>query len=97
MKHVQVIYNNAAFLAGKFGAEVAKTDDIKVACLSHPSRVTADDMKGVPPSLSLFFFFWGTSLVLLISFAKLSWPEPQRSNAQLRSLELRMTRRRHLN
>lgn len=44
------------FLAGKFGAEVAKTDDIKVACLSHPSRVTADDMKGVPPSLSLFFF-----------------------------------------
>lgn len=55
MKHVQVIYNNAAFLAGKFGAEVAKTDDIKVACLSHPSRVTADDMKGVPPSVSLFF------------------------------------------
>ena len=43
------------FLAGKFGAEVAKTDDIKVVCLSHPSTVTADDMKGVPPSVSLFF------------------------------------------
>ena len=57
MKHVQVIYNNAAFLAGKFGAEVAKTDDIKVVCLSHPSTVTADDMKGVLPSVSLFFLW----------------------------------------
>ncbi|XP_066325661.1 endo-1,3;1,4-beta-D-glucanase-like [Miscanthus floridulus] len=32
---------------GKFGAEIAKTDDIKVVCLSHPSTVTAEDMKEV--------------------------------------------------
>jgi hypothetical protein len=35
-------------LLGKFGAEIAKTNDIKVVCLSHPSTVTAEDMKGVP-------------------------------------------------
>jgi hypothetical protein len=35
-------------LPGKFGAEIAQTDDIKVVCLSHPATVTAEDMKGVP-------------------------------------------------
>jgi hypothetical protein len=51
-------------LAGKFGAAVAKTEDIKVVCLSHPATVTADDMKGVPFSL---FFLFSVKLILSIS------------------------------
>ncbi|GJN36616.1 hypothetical protein PR202_gb25493 [Eleusine coracana subsp. coracana] len=31
---------------GKFAVEMAKTDDIKVVCLSHPAYVAVDDMKG---------------------------------------------------
>jgi hypothetical protein len=50
-------------LAGKFGVAVAKTEDIKVVCLSHPATVTADDMKGVPFSLFLF----SVKLILSIS------------------------------
>ncbi|GJN36615.1 hypothetical protein PR202_gb25491 [Eleusine coracana subsp. coracana] len=44
---VTELLRNQNSMTSKFAAEVAKTNDVKVVCMSHPSTVTAEDMRGV--------------------------------------------------